>query len=75
MDDKDYAVIGSFVIANLGTIFGIFKWYLAQQIKLEKRLLTIEYDIDGIALALGTKRAIGQKSAKAVDETEDPAQT
>lgn len=75
MSDKEYMIIGSFIVANLGTIFGIFKWYVKREVNLAVRLTRIEKDIDGIALAMGTKRAIGQASARNDDEPEGPFQT
>lgn len=75
MGDKEYIIIGSFVVGNLGTIFGIVKWYIKREVDLATRITRMEKDIDGIALALGTKRALGQASGKNGDESEGPFQT
>lgn len=62
MGDKEYLIIGSFVVGNIGSIFAIFKWYLKREVDLAVRLTRIEKDIDGIAYAVGTKRSLATRS-------------
>lgn len=64
MKDSEYIVIGSFVVGNIGTILGIFKWYLAKEVKLAERLVAIENDVHNIAYILGLERAIDERAKR-----------